>query len=413
LDTQRVLQLGAAAVLIGCTLYFVRSQGKRKFEQADVSILDAPLPRANRKKRPVPTSLIPETMEDVENGGLATMPTPEEELASREQSLTSKKLPPFTATLNKGGVGPLKRRDPKILQLNIGLYCNQACTHCHVESSPLKVKEQMSLEVAEQCLELLRNSPSVHTLDLTGGAPEMNKAFKLLVTKARAMRPDLKIIDRCNLTVLREPGFEDIPDFLVKEKVDIIASLPCYSEANVDKQRGRHVFERSIAGLQILNEVGFGKPGGRVLDLVYNPLGAFLPPDQAKLEKAYKGKLFDDFGIVFNNLFCITNMPIKRFWEFLHKRDELDAYMDLLVRNFNPDTVKQGLMCQDTVSVSWEGKVYDCDFNQQLDLILQLKGKTQPGGLDVFGLTSLSELQDVAIRTKPHCYGCTAGQGSS
>ena len=261
----------------------------------------------------------------------------------------------------------LKRKPATILQINIGLYCNQACGHCHVESSPLRTKEMMTAETAAQCLELLKNTPSIDTLDITGGAPELNDHFRYLVSTARAIRgKDLIIIDRCNLTVLQEPGQEDLVEFFKEHDVHVIASLPCYSAENVDTQRGSGVFERSIAALLALNDAGYGRKrddeqeGSNAprlqLDLVYNPLGAFLPPPQEKLQVQYQEQLAENFGILFDQLFTITNMPIKRFADFLHRRGELAEYMDLLVRNFNPDTVEE-LMCLNTINVGWDGKV--------------------------------------------------------
>ena len=264
----------------------------------------------------------------------------------------------------------LQRKAPTVLQINIGLYCNQACGHCHVESSPLRTEEMMTAQTAAQCLELLKNTPSVTTLDITGGAPELNQHFRYLVSTARAVRgKDLIIIDRCNLTVLQEPGQEDLVGFLREHDVHVVASLPCYSAENVDTQRGGGVFERSIAALLALNEVGYGRnrednigvdnddDSPRLqLDLVYNPLGAFLPPPQENLQVQYQKQLAENFGILFDQLFTITNMPIKRFADFLHRRGELAEYMHLLVRNFNPDTVEQ-LMCLDTINIGWDGKV--------------------------------------------------------
>lgn len=253
----------------------------------------------------------------------------------------------------------LHRKDPEVLQLNVGLYCNQACAHCHVESSPMRT-EMMTEDVASKCIELLKSTPSLTTLDITGGAPEMNESFRYIVTMARALRPDVDIIDRCNLTVLQEPGQEDLLDFLVENKVHVIASLPCYSAENVDTQRGSGVFDRSISALLALNGAGFGQTGSDLLlDLVYNPLGAFLPPPQADLEAKYKEVLQENFGIVFNSLFTMTNMPVKRFTDFLYRRGELKDYMDLLVRNFNPSTM-DSLMCGNTISVGYDGKVSLC-----------------------------------------------------
>jgi len=233
----------------------------------------------------------------------------------------------------------------------------------------------------------------------------MNSSFRFVVSMARALRPDLDIIDRCNLTVLQEPGQEDLLSFLVKHKVHLIASLPCYSAKNVNTQRGSGVFERSISALLALNEVGYAKPNSSlILDLVYNPLGAFLPPEQGSLESKYKEVLAADFGIVFNSLFTMTNMPVKRFADFLHRQDELKDYMNLLVRNFNVGTLSN-LMCLNTVSVGYNGKIFDCDFNQQLGN--SIDGKT------VFDITSLNELEKYAITNDNHCFGCTAGMGSS
>jgi len=316
----------------------------------------------------------------------------------------------------------LKRKEPTVLQINIGLYCNQACGHCHVESSPLRTTEMMTAETAAQCLELLKNTPSVHTLDITGGAPELNQHFRYLVSMARAIRgKDLIIIDRCNLTVLQEPGQETLVDFLKDHDVHVIASLPCYSAENVDTQRGGGVFERSIAALLALNEAGYGRnrtPADEFegtarlqLDLVYNPLGAFLPPPQEKLQVQYQEQLAENFGILFDQLYTITNMPIKRFADFLHRRGELSEYMDLLVRNFNPDTIEE-LMCLETINIGWDGKIYDCDFNQQLGYSIGANS-IHRGGKTVFDIESLNDLRDVRIRTDNHCFGCTAGMGSS
>ncbi|KAI2514198.1 DUF3641-containing protein [Fragilaria crotonensis] len=226
---------------------------------------------------------------------------------------------------------------------------------------------------------------------------------------AREMRPDIEIIDRCNLTVLQEPGQEDLVDFLKENRVTVVASLPCYSSENVDKQRGNGVFERSIAALLALNEAGYGTD--LPLHLVYNPIGAFLPPDQASLEVKYKEVLAENFGILFNSLFAMTNMPIKRFADFLHRRDELKNYMELLVTNFNPDATEK-LMCLNTVSVRFDGKVFDCDFNQQLGYGIGAN-KSHEGGVSVFDLESLLDLQKYRIKTDNHCFGCTAGMGSS
>jgi radical SAM/Cys-rich protein len=272
----------------------------------------------------------------------------------------------------------------------------------------------MTAETAAQCLKLLANTPSIHTLDITGGAPELNASFRYLVTMARQLRPDVEIIDRCNLTVLQEPGQEDLLDFLKTHRVRIVASLPCYSESNVDEQRGKGVFERSIAALLALNEAGYGKTPELHLDLVYNPGGAFLPPPQQQLEVQYKKQLADNFGILFNQLFTITNMPIKRFADYLHQRNELAQYMELLVNNFNLDTL-DSVMCRDTVSVDYDGRIFDCDFNQQLGYGVMADGDTSAKReiMTVFDLETLIQLEEYPIRVDNHCFGCTAGMGSS
>ena len=327
-------------------------------------------------------SLVSETMEALESDedfqqtskrmndlGLAGMT--KEERAQRRRALDDLGVPNFIDFISEKHCGTemedmpeitnagLTRKSPTLLQVNIGLYCNQACGHCHVESSPLKTAEKMSSETVIQILKLLKNTPSIKVLDITGGAPELNENFRMLVSMARDLRPtveELEIIDRCNLTVLQEPGQEDLVNFLVKNKVRVIASLPCYSAGNVDKQRGNGVFDRSISALLAFNQNGYGKINDLKLDLVYNPLGAFLPPEQEGLEKKYKEELMSNFGIQFNELYTMTNMPIKRFADFLHRQGELKEYMDLLVRSFNLNTTKS-LMCLDTISVGWDGKV--------------------------------------------------------
>lgn len=401
-----VVGIGAVVCVVA---YRLRPKRKRQFQQASVDTASHVVPKVkSRKDRQPRTSLIPEALLDVE--ALTPMVTPEEEIKQRKRSLEQLNLQPFPKFLKDQGLA-LKRKTPQILQLSVGLYCNQACSHCHVESSPLRTEEQMSEAVAARCLELLGRSQTIHTLDLTGGAPELNQAFRQVVIEARALRPKLRIIDRCNLTVLLEPSQDDLAEFLQRNRVDVVASLPCYSAGNVDAQRGKNVFERSIEGLKILNEYGYGKAGtGLRLDLVYNPAGPFLPPPQKQLEDKYRQELFTDHGIVFSNLIVITNLPIKRYHDFLQKRGELENYMSLLVQNFNPATVEKGLMCQDTVNVDWKGRIYDCDFNQHLELFLR-PGGSQP--LDVFTIQAWEDLVEVPIQTRAHCFGCTAGQGSS
>lgn len=359
------------------------------------------------------TTLIDQTMQELQDPERVqqqqTQLLTKEERAARRRALDTLGIPSFSSFLaEKTDSVPTIHRPsaPTVLQINIGLYCNQACSHCHVESSPLLTDSMMTAETAAQCLRLLAQSPSITTLDITGGAPELNDNFRYLVATARAQHPDLEIIDRCNLTVLQEPGQEDLIDFLKEHRVRIVASLPCYSSENVDQQRGSGVFSRSIAGLLALNDAGYGKSDKHPLDLVYNPGGAFLPPPQATLQEAYTKELHDTFGIEFDHLFTMTNMPIKRFADYLHRKKELTDYMQLLVDNFNPETLTS-LMCKDTVSVSYDGKIFDCDFNQQLGLQNSSDKKT------VFDFESLDELSQQPISTDNHCFGCTAGMGSS
>jgi len=347
---------------------------------------------------------VPQTLKEMRAAPPNTKVTSaKEENARRRRALDGLGVPSFDAHLQENGLDVLRRMPATILQVNVGLYCNQACSHCHVESSPLRT-EMLSDEVAERIVELARASPNVSTVDLTGGAPEMNNCFRYLVKECREM--DLEVIDRCNLTVLQEPNQEDLGRFLADHRVHVVASLPCYSASNVDQQRGYGVFERSIDGIRKLNELGYGKEGtGLVLDLVYNPVGAFLPPSQEALELAYKQELLDAYGIVFNNLITITNMPIKRFADYLHRNGEMQSYMQLLLDNFNMQAV-HGVMCKDLVSVGWDGQIYDCDFNQQLGMGMQ-------GGKTVFDIDSLDQLTGQRVHTDSHCFGCTAGQGSS
>ncbi|MEO8197258.1 MAG: arsenosugar biosynthesis radical SAM (seleno)protein ArsS [Thermoanaerobaculia bacterium] len=314
----------------------------------------------------------------------------------------------FDEALTRNGLGALRRGAPTTLQVNVGRLCNLACHHCHVEAGP-KRQESLSPEVADRLLELLAASPGVAVLDLTGGAPEMNPHFRQLVTGAR--RLGRRVIDRCNLTILGEPGFEDLADFLAAERVEIVASLPCYTEGNVDAQRGRGTFDSSIAALLRLNALGYGKPGSALgLDLVYNPLGPSLPPAQGELEHDYKRELGERFGIEFHRLLTITNMPIKRFAEQLARLGKTEAYQALLVAHFNPATV-EGLMCRSQISVDWLGRLYDCDFNLMLDLPLPAgAGAARP---TIWGIASLRDLAGTAIATAGHCFGCTAGAGSS
>jgi len=292
----------------------------------------------------------------------------------------------------------LERPSVGTLQLNLGKRCNQACNHCHVDASPVRT-EQMTDEVLDRVLELLAQDQTIHTVDITGGAPELHPRFREIV--ARAGR---QVIDRCNLTILSEPGQEGLAAFLAEHRVQVIASLPCYTADNVDKQRGPNVFERSIAGIRELNALGYGLPGtGLELHLVYNPGGAFLPPNQANLEARYKDELFQNYGLRFNNLLTLANLPVKRFRSWLSRRDKLEAYQDLLESSFNPATVEH-LMCRSTLSVSWDGRVYDCDFHQMEGIPANARSVLELGALqDAVGPIALAE----------HCFGCTAGAGSS
>jgi radical SAM/Cys-rich protein len=299
---------------------------------------------------------------------------------------------------------PLIRRAVSTLQVNLGKLCNQACHHCHVEAGP-KRTEIMSEAVARRVSQILEEHPALRVLDLTGGAPELNPNFRGLVRHAHAL--GRKVLDRCNLTVLFEPGQDDLARFLAEHGVRIVASLPCYQEENVDAQRGRGVFGKSIQALLALNALGYGKPGsGLELDLVYNPLGASLPPSQAALEERYRSELFSRFGVEFTALLTITNMPINRFANELGRSGQHAEYLNLLVNHFNATTLP-ALMCRSLVSVGWDGSLYDCDFNQMLELPLAATPKT------IWDVTSFDELVGSGVATGAHCFGCTAGAGSS
>jgi len=300
---------------------------------------------------------------------------------------------------------PLRRGRLDTLQVNVGYRCNQSCVHCHVNAGPNR-SEEMSAEVIDVVLAFLAKK-HVTTLDITGGAPELNPHFRRLVRSARDM--GVRVLDRCNLTVLEVPGQQDLADFLAGERVEIVASLPCYLEDNVDRQRGTGVFEASIRGLKRLNALGYGREhGGLVLDLVYNPQGPALPPPQAALEADYRRVLGERHGIAFNRLYTLANMPIQRFGAILIARGEFDRYLDLL-RQAHVDANLGHVMCRNLVSVDWQGHVYDCDFNQMLDLPLGHGGCERPRLADLMD----AELEGRPIRGAGHCYGCTAGQGSS
>ena len=300
---------------------------------------------------------------------------------------------------------PLSRSALETLQVNLGYKCNQSCLHCHVNAGPNRT-EMMDGGSVDLVLAVLR-ARRVRALDLTGGAPELNEHFRRLVSSARAQ--GVRVIDRCNLTILSEPGQEGLADFLAAEGVEVVASLPCYSVANVDRQRGDGVFERSIAGLQHLNALGYGTEGsGLVLNLVYNPQGASLPPPQAALEADYRRELGEHFGIRFNHLFALTNMPIRRFGSTLVSKGTLQTYMALLKGAYRADNLDT-VMCRSMLSVDWQGDLYDCDFNQMLGLRTRLDGIARPHLRDLL----VHDAAGASIRVADHCYGCTAGQGSS
>ncbi|MCB0328056.1 MAG: arsenosugar biosynthesis radical SAM protein ArsS [Bdellovibrionales bacterium] len=312
-------------------------------------------------------------------------------------------LPLFADHLVASGVS-CSRTAIDTIQINNGRLCNLACLHCHVEAGP-KRTELMDERTTRRVIELLEASTGITTLDITGGAPEMNPYFRMTIEEAT--RLGLQAIDRCNLTIFFEEGYESLPEFLAKHEVHIIASLPCYTSENVDKQRGRGTFDGSIRGLRLLNELGYGRPNSKLrLDLVYNPLGPSLPPSQSSLATDYKKRLFEDFEIEFHELFTITNMPIKRFLHQLEKWGKREEYMELLFRNFNPRAA-EAVMCKNLVSIGYDGQLFDCDFNQMLDLPL---GGTQR---TIWDIESFNELQSSTIAFDSHCFGCTAGAGSS
>jgi len=299
----------------------------------------------------------------------------------------------------------ISRDSAETLQVNLGYLCNQTCQHCHVDAGPRR-KEIMDKENIDAVLNYLRIK-KVKTLDLTGGAPEMNPHFKYLVREARKL--GVRVMDRCNLSILEEEGYEDMTAFLAENQVEVVASLPCYLSDNVDAQRGKGVFDASINALKKLNALGYGEEGsGLSLTLVYNPQGVSLPPSQEALEIAYKRELKLRYGVIFNQLFTITNMPIKRFGSWLVSKGEFEGYMQLLRDNYSEENL-HAVMCKSLISVDWQGYVYDCDFNQMLALPLMLKGKSRPHLKDLMA----HDLHGQPIVVMDHCYGCTAGQGSS
>ncbi|HTR60746.1 MAG TPA: arsenosugar biosynthesis radical SAM (seleno)protein ArsS [Candidatus Binataceae bacterium] len=310
----------------------------------------------------------------------------------------------FDQTLAQHGVRVLAREVPHTLQVNVGKLCNQACHHCHVDAGPRRV-EQMARSTAERVIELLAGSRSISTLDITGGAPELNANFAMLVEGAHEL--DRRVMVRCNLTVILVEGMGWLVDFYRRNRVELVCSLPCYTAENVNRQRGNGVFDKSIEALRMLNAVGYGR-GELPLALVYNPVGPSLAPDQAELEARYRQELSGNFGITFDKLLTLNNMPINRFAAQLEREDRQPEYMGLLVNHFNPATVN-GLMCRTLVSVGWQGDLYDCDFNQMLAIPLERDGRA----LTIYDLDDLATLAGTRIATAPHCFGCTAGAGSS
>jgi radical SAM/Cys-rich protein len=313
-------------------------------------------------------------------------------------------MQPFAQKLHLNGNG-LTRRAVDVLQVNMGRYCNQACIHCHVEAGPTR-KEMMSRDTVEAVLRFLAGS-KIPTLDLTGGAPELHPDFDYLVESAAGL--GRHVMDRCNLTVIFEPGKDYLPEFFRRHRVELVCSLPCYTAEKVDQQRGKGTFDLSTRALKIFNQLGYGQPDGELkLDLVYNPVGPHLPPPQEQLEQDYKCILRDRFGIEFNHLYCLTNMPITRYAMHLKLRGEYDRYMQLLESNFNAATLDQ-VMCRNLISVSWNGSVYDCDFNQMLDRPI----RDDAGRPLNISTLSIEQVLSQTIAIGNHCYACTAGAGSS
>ncbi len=321
------------------------------------------------------------------------------------KEVVDEQFPKFTDKIGEAGFTELRPTDIEIFQINIGKLCNQTCAHCHVDAGPDRKEENMDRAALERCLEIIKSIPTIHTVDITGGAPEMNPHFRWFVVEVSNL--GIKVMDRCNLTIIMaNKKYHELPEFFAKHKVHVVSSLPYFSKKRTDSQRGDGVFEDSIAALQMLNEVGYGKEGtGLMLDLVYNPSGAFLPADQATLEAEFKRQLKRRYNIDFNMLYAITNLPIARFLDYLIETGNYAEYMEKLVDAFNPATVN-GLMCRNTISVSWDGYLYDCDFNQMLDL----KVASPVQHINDFDLEAL---QDRRVVLNQHCFGCTAGAGSS
>lgn len=329
------------------------------------------------------------------------------ELASTEYQLDvlehTSSITPFTEKLKTIGLDPLKPTGITIFQVNIGRMCNQACAHCHVDAGPDR-KEIMTRKTMEQCLDVLAKS-CINIVDITGGAPEMNPGFRWFVSKLRELGKH--VIVRCNLTIIvANKNYNSLPDFYKEHQIEVVSSLPFYNADRTDRQRGEGVFKNSIQALQMLNGVGFGKTGtGLLLNLVYNPSGAFLPASQVQLEADFKKELKKNYDIDFNSLYCITNMPISRYLEYLLHSGNYERYMDRLVTAFNPSAAF-GVMCRNTISVGWDGYLYDCDFNQMLDL----RVNSPVNHISKFDVEQLNTRE---IVVKQHCYGCTAGAGSS
>lgn len=299
----------------------------------------------------------------------------------------------------------IRRGKLETLQVNLGYRCNQQCLHCHVNAGP-KRKENMERETVDELIAFIK-SAGIKQLDLTGGAPELNPHFRDLVSTARGL--GVHVIDRCNLTILLEPGQEDLADFLAEHRVEVVASLPCYLKENVERQRGKGVFDASLTALQRLNRLGYGKPDtGLILNLMYNPQGPSLPPSQVELEQAYREHLQQDYGICFSHLYTLTNMPIQRFGSMLVSKGQFQDYMQLLRDNFKQENL-EAVMCRNLISVDWQGYVYDCDFNQMLALPAPLSDQPRTHIRDLLGV----DVAGKPIVVKDHCYGCTAGQGSS
>lgn len=312
-------------------------------------------------------------------------------------------VPSFEEKLETHGLGPLTSSGIEIFQINVGKVCNQVCHHCHVDAGPER-EESMTRRTAELCLEALSKT-NIPKVDITGGAPELNPNFRWLVEQSRGL--GRHVMDRCNLTVTLMKGQEDLAPFLAQHRVEIICSLPYFQARETDRQRGAGVFDRSIEALQKLNALGYARPGtGLILNMVHNPVGAFLPASQKALEAEFKRNLERKFGVVFNNLYCITNMPISRFLEFLIQSGNYEHYMNKLVQSFNPRAV-DGLMCRNTLSVGWDGTLFDCDFNQMLNLSVNHSAPKHIAQFDA------EALHNRRIVTGKHCFGCTAGAGSS